>query len=261
MAMEQNEQEEFLSNVRKALGVNPIQKRDKPDIFKEFKDKNPDKTLETINNRTVDEKKALLEILIKEADSLNLNIIPIKDFKTAAKKIAALAEEKEPEWGEKKQIIAWKHPLVEKLDLNSILEVLKAPIPVCFTDLAHEKKIGRKQNDTIRMQMIHSYIGVTSADYCLAETATLVMKTRPGQARSVSLLPLIHIAVIRINQIIKNLKELYTILVYKQDEKEEGLTNCMTFISGPSKTADIEGVMVHGAHGPREVYIYVITDE
>jgi L-lactate dehydrogenase complex protein LldG len=34
----------------------------------------------------------------------------------------------------------------------------------------------------------------------------------------------------------------------------------MTFISGPSKTADVEATMVHGAHGPREVYIYVVTD-
>jgi L-lactate dehydrogenase complex protein LldG len=37
------------------------------------------------------------------------------------------------------------------------------------------------------------------------------------------------------------------------------LTNCLTLISGPSKTADIELTMVHGAHGPREVYLYVIT--
>jgi hypothetical protein len=40
---------------------------------------------------------------------------------------------------------------------------------------------------------------------------------------------------------------------------EWGLTNCLTLISGPSKTADIELTMVHGAHGPREVYLYVIT--
>ena len=259
--MKQNEQEKFLSKVRKALGADPDQKRVKPRIFKKFKTKNPDKILETINSRTTDEKKTLLDILIKEAESLNLNIVPVKDFKTAAKRIAVLAEEKEPEWGEKKQITAWRHPLIEKLDLKSILEVLKDPIPVCFTDLEHKKNSGRKQNDKIRKQMVDSYIGVTSADYCLAETATLVMKTRPGQARSVSLLPFIHVAVIHINQIIKNLKELYTILEYKQGEKEEGLTNCMTFISGLSKTADIEGVMIHGAHGPREVYIFVVNEE
>jgi L-lactate dehydrogenase complex protein LldG len=34
----------------------------------------------------------------------------------------------------------------------------------------------------------------------------------------------------------------------------------MTFISGPSKTADVEATMVHGAHGPREMYVYVIVD-
>jgi L-lactate dehydrogenase complex protein LldG len=48
-------------------------------------------------------------------------------------------------------------------------------------------------------------------------------------------------------------------LKYDSEYQTEGLTNCMTFVSGPSKTADIEAIMVHGAHGPREVYIYVIS--
>jgi L-lactate dehydrogenase complex protein LldG len=84
------------------------------------------------------------------------------------------------------------------------------------------------------------------------------MRTRAGQARSVSLVPAIHIAVIELNQIIADLKELYALLKWDPQAKKEGLTNCMTFISGPSKTADIEATMVHGAHGPREVHVFVI---
>ena len=87
------------------------------------------------------------------------------------------------------------------------------------------------------------------------------MRTRAGQARSVSLVPAIHIAVIELNQIIADLKELYALLKWDPKAKKEGLTNCMTFISGPSKTADIEATMVHGAHGPREVHVFVITTQ
>jgi L-lactate dehydrogenase complex protein LldG len=94
----------------------------------------------------------------------------------------------------------------------------------------------------------------------MAETASLVMRTRAGQARSVSLVPSIHIAVIQLNQIIADLKELYALIKSDTEGHGEGLTNCMTFISGPSKTADVEATMVHGAHGPREVYVYVIAD-
>ena len=93
----------------------------------------------------------------------------------------------------------------------------------------------------------------------MADTASLVMRTRPGQARSASLVPSIHVAVIYLEQIILDLKELYALLQWDPEVKKEGLTNCMTFISGPSKTADVEATMVHGAHGPREVHIFVIA--
>ena len=85
------------------------------------------------------------------------------------------------------------------------------------------------------------------------------MKTRPGQPRCVSLLPSIHIAVIRMEQILSNLNELYTLLKWNPIEQAEGITRCMTLITGPSKTADIEATLVHGAHGPRELTIVVLT--
>ena len=67
-------------------------------------------------------------------------------------------------------------------------------------------------------------------------------------------------AVIKLEQIIADFKELYTLLDKVLENDPEGMENGMTFITGPSKTADIEATMVHGAHGPREVYIYVIIE-
>jgi len=168
---------------------------------------------------------------------------------------------KDPEWGHKKSVVAWAHPLIESLNLPGVLA--DQNVPVYVTELKEsdaDEKFREKERERLRKHIVDSYIGVTSADFCMAETASLVMRTRPGQARSVSLVPSIHIAVIHLDQIIADLKELYALIKWDTDSSQEGLTNCMTFISGPSKTADVEATMVHGAHGPREVYIYVVTD-
>jgi L-lactate dehydrogenase complex protein LldG len=164
--------------------------------------------------------------------------------------IVDLVRDKDPEWGHKKSVVAWQHPLIENLNLPAALS--QQDVNVFFADLKEP------QRENLRRHVIDSYIGITAADFCMADTATLVMRTRAGQARSVSLVPAIHIAVIELNQIIADLKELYALLKWDPQAKKEGLTNCMTFISGPSKTADIEATMVHGAHGPREVHVFVI---
>nr|WP_157237948.1 LUD domain-containing protein [Desulfobacter curvatus] len=78
---------------------------------------------------------------------------------------------------------------------------------------------------------------------------------------SVSLLPSIHVAVIKKEQILSAMKERYALLKYDPDTRGEGLPHHMVIISGLSKTADIAFVMVHGAHGPRALYLYVITGE
>jgi L-lactate dehydrogenase complex protein LldG len=148
-------------------------------------------------------------------------------------------------------VVAWQHPLIESLNLPDALA--EQGVPVFFTDLQ------KTDEESLRQGIIDSYIGITSADFCMADSATLVMRTRPGQARSVSLVPAIHIAVVELNRIIADLKELYALLKWDPQESKDGVTNCMTFISGPSKTADIEATMVDGAHGPREVHIIVIT--
>jgi L-lactate dehydrogenase complex protein LldG len=205
-----------------------------------------------IESRTREERLTLLDRVIQESVPINLKVTAHGDIQSVATGIRRLAVESKPEWGDKKQITAWNHPLIMALNLPEVLE--DTDIPVDFPDQTHPGDREKK-----RQWIFDSYIGITSADFCLADSATLVLKTRAGQDRSVSLVPSIHIAVIRLEQLLGSLQELYYILDHDPEHIEEGLTPCLTFITGPSKTADIEATMVHGAHGPREVHLFVVT--
>ena len=246
-------QEEFIKRVKLALGKPSEQSSRKADLFSSELSAETSAILERIKNRAAEDKTKLLETLIEAAEPINLKVIPAKDIGAVTSAITELVRDKDPEWGNQKSVAAWQHPLIERLELPDALA--EQGVSVFFSD------VNASEGQNLRQHIIDSYIGITSADFCMADTATLVMRTRPGQARTVSLLPSIHIAVIELDQIIADLKELYALLKWDPQKREEGVTNCMTFISGPSKTADIEATMVHGAHGPREVYIFVVTAE
>jgi L-lactate utilization protein LutC len=92
-------------------------------------------------------------------------------------------------------------------------------------------------------------VGITSADYALADTGSLVMIASPEEARLVSLLPPVHVAVVPKERLLTGLDELLTIV---PDPAE--VTSSMVIITGPSRTADIEQILVKGVHGPGMVH-------
>jgi len=96
-------------------------------------------------------------------------------------------------------------------------------------------------------------IGITSADYALSDTGTLVMLASPAEARLVSLLPPAHLAVVPYNRILTGLDELFTLL-----PDPAGQTSSMVLITGPSRTADIEQILVRGVHGPGQVTVVIV---
>ena len=259
--MDTSNQAAFIGRVRSALGHSPDQRRHANGLFSGRSTGEIGRILERIKNRSDTERQQLLDRLIEMAEPINLNVIVLKDPPSVTAAIADLIRGKDPEWGNQKSVATWKHPLIESLNLPDALA--DQNVPVYITALKEndaDETFREKESRRVRKHVVDSYIGVTSADFCMADTASLVMRTRPGQARSVSLVPSIHIAVIHADQIIADLKELYALIQWDPEASAEGLTNCMTFISGPSKTADVEATMVHGAHGPREVYVYVMTD-
>jgi L-lactate dehydrogenase complex protein LldG len=258
--MESSGQEAFIAKIRSALGKSPDDLPGEPDLCTSQLTDETRIILDRIKNRSQDERQQLLDRFIEMAAPINLNVSVLKDEESVTAAIVEIARNKDPEWGHQKSIVAWQHPLIERLNLSEALTDQNVTVHLSKSDIIESKGITtEEERERLRQHVIDSYIGITSADFGMADTASLVMRTRPGQARSVSLVPSIHIGVIYLDQIIWDLKELYALLNFDPEVQKEGLTNCMTFISGPSKTADVEATMVQGAHGPREVYVYVIN--
>ncbi len=250
-----------MRRIRKALGHAPDVSRDGRELFPEGPSAEEVQILDRISKRTDAERHALLEELIAAGKLINLTVIPVPDLAAATSTISGLVDEKVPEWGETKSVAAWRHPLLERLNLAEPLGRLHVPLRITAPiDPAAGREEEQAARDRQRADLIAAFIGVTGADFCMADTATLVLRNRPGQPRSAALIPSIHIAVITRDQIIHDMKELFALLRWDERFRAEGLSNYMSFISGPSKTADIEATMVHGAHGPREVHLFVITE-
>lgn len=96
-------------------------------------------------------------------------------------------------------------------------------------------------------------IGITGADAALAETGSIVLASGPGRGRLVSLLPPVHVALVRRTSMIWSLPDL---LATRPDLAVAGSN--LVCITGPSRTADIEHTLSRGVHGPREVHVVLV---
>ncbi len=93
--------------------------------------------------------------------------------------------------------------------------------------------------------------GITGALTAIAETGTLIITSGNGRPLSASLLPDIHIAVLRSSQIVSSLEEAFRL-------SGVGSASAAVLISGPSRTADIEMTLTIGVHGPKELMVYIV---
>ncbi|CAI8018037.1 Lactate utilization protein C [Geodia barretti] len=112
--------------------------------------------------------------------------------------------------------------------------------------------------EELREKMRHADVGLTGTDYALAETGSLVIMPRQGLSRLVSLVPPVHVALVRPEEVLESLHDLFLLrrLEYKRRGGEMG--SYLNFITGPSRTADIEMTIVQGVHGPRAVHMILV---
>ena len=107
--------------------------------------------------------------------------------------------------------------------------------------------------DAAREPFFAADVGVSGVDYLIAETGTIALLSRPEQPRSLSLLPPVHVAVADRSQLLADLFDLFEPKLWP-----DGLPSCLSLITGPSKTGDIELRLVTGVHGPGEVHVVLV---
>lgn len=100
-------------------------------------------------------------------------------------------------------------------------------------------------------------VGITNVHRLIAETGTVVLASRPNEPRSVSLLPPVHICLAERTQILPDLFDLFDLFSPTVTPNQSLPPSCLTLITGPSKTGDIELKLVTGVHGPGEVHVII----
>lgn len=97
-------------------------------------------------------------------------------------------------------------------------------------------------------------VGLTGAFAGIAETGTLMMRSGPEHPTTLNFLPDTHVVVVRKSQIVGSYEDAWERI------REGDMPRTVNFITGPSRTGDIEQTIFMGAHGPRRVHIVLVED-
>jgi len=107
----------------------------------------------------------------------------------------------------------------------------------------------------LRRVIADADLGVTGADLAVAETGTLVLVSAAGRPRSTSLLPPCHVAVFDREVLVESLEQVGLALeAWHEGTPPAERGAVINFITGPSRTADIELTLTRGVHGPKEIH-------
>lgn len=106
-----------------------------------------------------------------------------------------------------------------------------------------------------REDLFRCEAGISGVYAAIAETGTLVLSTADERNRLTSLVPDVHLAIVRRDQVVATLDHVFEGF---GDGGQPPPPRCITFITGPSRTADIELELVVGVHGPKALFVFLV---
>ena len=178
----------------------------------------------------------LLTRFTTELTKLTGKVYDMADSEAAIEQVLTLI-------GADRSVIAW-----DDLPLPGLADALAG----AHITAIHPKPRRADRSTTLRqIELIR--VGITGADAGLATSGTLALVTSPAHGRIVSLIPSVHIALLRRDRLYENMEA----WIAAAGKAAIAQSSSVVFVTGPSRTSDIEMQTIMGVHGPREVHVIV----
>ena len=252
-------QEAFLARVRRALHKDPGPLPSRPPLW--WSDTDVVEPAAQLQTRLAAQRPTLLAQVQQELDAVGGAVAHVHSAPEAVAYITRLAQQKDAHL-----VVRWQSELLDALEVDAAL--YQQGITVHTTALPPGTVAGEAtstatmttQRRELRKLLARADLGLSGVDYVIAETGTLVLMARAGQMRGVSLLPPVHVAVARTSQVIATLADYLLLAQAAGADPQQYLTSCVSFVTGPSRTGDIELKLTVGVHGPGELHLLILDD-
>lgn len=106
-------------------------------------------------------------------------------------------------------------------------------------------------------QLMDTDIGLTFCECLIARTGSIMISSKQASGRRLPIYSNYHVIIAYTSQLVLHIKDAFK---YLREKYNQQLPSMMSTITGPSRTADIEKTLVQGAHGPKEIFVFLIDD-
>lgn len=216
----------ILARVREALAVpaklRPLSTNASPEVLKEY--------LPTVGS-SLDERLALFE---QHSEALKTNLVLLGTTEDAGHFLMDLAERE-----------GWKKAAYHPFD----------GVQPCIQRLACDTMQIEGEYDARELERCDA--GITGCDALVAQTGSVLVTSKSAGGRALSVLPPHHVVIANRSQLIADLPDAFALLRQRYDG---AWPSFMSLISGPSRTGDIERILVLGAHGPKKLTVVIVND-
>jgi L-lactate dehydrogenase complex protein LldG len=176
-----------------------------------------------------------LRKFIAEAEELGASASVYSDMASLRSAVSELLQQLQPS-----KLLTWRGDFLADWQLAKVLA---------------EWDVLDWQQDSFLHDALAAKVGITAVDFAIAETGSLVLCTNVDKARVASLVPDVHIALVRAEQIRTRMGEVL------DEITQMDMPSSVHFITGPSRSSDIENDLSIGVHGPAALYVFVLEVE
>ena len=236
----------FIKRVRLALGrTEPIAHTPDHSALKTTMPRQEEK-VRTIQAKVASRRGASVRRLIETATAASWNVHQVSGPEEAAAAVADIAQQLNAQ-----HVVRSAEELFKKVDVDAALRRKGITSTVLATGRT------RRRADLNRLAF-EADLGVSGVTYAIAETASCAVTPHKGVARMTTLAPPAIALLVEADQVLENLDDFFALTRLQHQHLRGRAPNYFNFISGPSRTADIEQTLTIGVHGPGEVHMVIV---